>query len=72
MSGETTQPPALKIVVDRMRCTGIGICESIAPDHFEVGDDGSVILLKEDFSLEERDDIESAVRSCPAKALRLG
>lgn len=61
----------MKIIVDRGRCTGIGICESIAPDHFEVGDDGTLVLLKENVSEEERELVEEAVRSCPAKALKL-
>lgn len=60
------------IVVDRARCTGIGICESIAPDHFEVGDDGVLILLRAGFDDADRADVETAVRSCPAKALALG
>ena len=32
-----------KIIVDRERCTGLGVCESIAPEVFEVGNDGSVV-----------------------------
>jgi ferredoxin len=63
--------PELKIVVDRTRCTGIGICESIAPGHFEVGDDGALILIDENFTAADREDVETAVRSCPAKALKL-
>jgi ferredoxin len=30
----------MKIVVDRAKCTAIGICESLAPAHFEVNEDG--------------------------------
>ncbi|MBT1257694.1 ferredoxin [Rhodococcus erythropolis] len=51
----------MKIIVDRGRCTGIGICESVAEDYFEVADDGSLILHKELVD----------VRACPAKALTL-
>jgi len=57
------------VVVDRTRCSGIGICESIAPDFFEVGDDGALLLLREDFADGERSAIEDAVGSCPAAAL---
>ena len=59
----------MMVVVDRTRCSGIGICESIAPDFFEVGDDGALLLLREDFADGERPAIEDAVGSCPAAAL---
>ncbi|GAA1466573.1 ferredoxin [Microbacterium thalassium] len=61
----------LRIDVDRNRCTGIGICESYAPDRFEVDDDGTLIVRGEDVSAAERDEIEQAVNGCPAAALRL-
>lgn len=58
----------MKIVVNRARCTGIGICESVSPDHFEVGDDGRLILVREIASDADRDEVEEAVRACPAAA----
>jgi ferredoxin len=61
----------VKIIVDAGRCTGIGICESLAPDFFEVGDDGVLTLIREDFGERDRADIEEAVRSCPAAALSI-
>jgi ferredoxin len=59
----------MKIVVNEDRCTGLGICESIAPAFFEVGDDGALVLLRDKFSESGRADIEEAVRSCPTLAL---
>jgi ferredoxin len=61
----------MKIIVDQGRCTGIGICESIAPGFFEVGDDGALTLIRADFAEDDRADIEEAVRSCPAAALSI-
>jgi ferredoxin len=61
----------MKIVVDRTRCTGLGICESIAPDHFEVDDNGDLVLLNEDITDDERATIEEAVEGCPTSALSL-
>lgn len=61
----------MKITVDRGRCTGIGICESVSPDHFEVGDDGALVLRQDSVAADERTLIEEAVRSCPAKALSI-
>lgn len=59
------------IEVDRARCTGIGICESVLPERFEVDDDGGLTVHDETVAAEDRDDVEEAVRSCPAAALRL-
>jgi ferredoxin len=59
----------MKITVDRSRCIGSGICESIAPEFFEVGDDGVQVLLREDFDQADSGAVGLAVRSCPALAL---
>ncbi|GAA3161221.1 ferredoxin [Rhodococcus erythropolis] len=61
----------MKIIVDRGRCTGIGICESVSEDYFEVADDGSLILHKELVDDDDKNLVREAVRSCPAKALTL-
>ncbi|MFE7569911.1 ferredoxin [Streptomyces sp. NPDC057539] len=61
----------MKIAVDRGRCTGIGICESISPAYFEVGDDGVLILVRETVGEADREQVEEAVRSCPAAALAI-
>ncbi|MET8049711.1 MULTISPECIES: ferredoxin [unclassified Streptosporangium] len=61
----------MKIAVDRGRCTGIGICESISPAYFEVGDDGVLILVRETVGEADRAQVEEAVRSCPAAALSI-
>jgi ferredoxin len=61
----------MKITVDENRCTGVGICESIAPGFFEVGDDGALLLLREEFGEPDRADIEEAARSCPTLALSI-
>ena len=61
----------LEVVVDRGRCTGIGICESLDPDRFEVDDDGTLIIHSAQVSQADREAVERAVESCPAAALRL-
>jgi ferredoxin len=62
---------AMKIHVDTDKCTGHGVCESINPEVFEVGEDGIVHLLTEDLIENLRDDLESAVAECPTQALSL-
>jgi ferredoxin len=61
----------LRIVVDRGRCTGIGICESLDPDRFEVDDDGTLIVHDDTVDPARRAEAEALVASCPAAALRL-
>ena len=53
------------------RCTGHGVCESLASEVFEVGDDGIVHLLTTDLREELRSTLESAVAECPTQALSL-
>ncbi len=60
-----------KIVVDHDKCTGLGICESIAPDVFEVDDDGSLLLLEEEPAENRRDELREAVDGCPTGALSI-
>jgi len=61
----------MKVVVDRSRCTAIGICESLAPDYFEVGDDGQMAVLRQDVDPAEARRVQEAAGSCPARALFL-
>jgi len=61
----------MKIIVDRNKCTGLGICESLAPDVFEVNDDGDLELKTEEVPDGLLSDVEAAVAGCPTEALRL-
>lgn len=61
----------MKVCVDYDKCTGLGICESLAPDFFEVNDEGAMVLLKEDISDAELQSVEEAVSGCPTEALTI-
>ncbi|GAA4546509.1 ferredoxin [Pseudonocardia xishanensis] len=61
----------MKIVVDRSLCTSLGVCESLAPDHFEVDDEAELVVLEENVSEDDLDAVEAAVSGCPTAALRL-
>ena len=61
----------MEIIVDRTKCTGLGICESLAPDVFEVDDNGALVVKNPSVSDAEREDVEAAVAGCPTEALRL-
>jgi ferredoxin len=57
-----------RIEVDRERCVGSGTCEMLAPEVFEVGDDGVVSLLRPEAGDEP---VRDAVQHCPTQALSL-
>lgn len=60
----------MKIQIDRGRCTGIGMCEAVSPDYFEVDDVGDLQLIEGDEIPEHAvAEVEEAVRACPKAAL---
>lgn len=61
----------MRVEVDLDKCTGHGICESIAEDVFEVQDDGIVLIRDSERPEVDRDRMRQAVTQCPAAALRL-
>jgi ferredoxin len=61
----------VRVEVDLDKCTGHGICESIAEDVFEVGDDGIVLIDSNERPESDRGRMQQAVTQCPAAALRL-
>ena len=61
----------MKIDVDRSRCTGLGICESLAPKFFEVDDTGTMLLLDDEVREADLQEVEEAIAGCPTEALRL-
>jgi ferredoxin len=61
----------MRVVVDADLCQGHGVCESEAPDVFEVGKHHKVVLLDEHPHEDRRVAVEEAVRFCPTHALSL-
>lgn len=52
-------------------CVGHGVCETLAPDLFEVGDDGVSHVLVDKVPVGREEAAGTAVRSCPALAIEL-
>lgn len=61
----------MRILVDRELCEGVGMCESMAHNFFEVDDDEVMHLLDEQPAEEHRGQVAAAVASCPVQALSL-
>ncbi|PIS07372.1 ferredoxin [Candidatus Berkelbacteria bacterium CG10_big_fil_rev_8_21_14_0_10_43_13] len=51
-------------------CIGCGMCENIAPEYFEVKDDG-LSHVKKDYDEKDKDIINEAIDSCPVQAITL-
>jgi len=58
-----------RIVVDADRCEGHGLCQQIAPEVFDLDDDGYLHLLRDTVGAELDARVRDAVRVCPVAAL---
>ena len=62
---------SLRIEVDRGRCEGLGMCEAMASDFFELDDDEQMHVLNENPDVADRGHVNAAVQACPVLALTL-
>lgn len=60
-----------RIVVDEHTCEGLGMCEAMAVDYFEVQPEGLVRILDERPEPDRVEEVRAAVESCPVMALKL-
>ena len=61
----------MKVVVDRGLCEAHGVCMSLEPTVFDLGDDDILVILDEEPDESKRSIIEQAVIRCPRQALTL-
>jgi ferredoxin len=61
----------VRIEVDRDRCEGLGMCEAMAHEFFEVDDDEVMHVLDETPDEKHRGQVNAAVQACPVLALTL-
>ncbi len=59
----------MRVAADRELCVGSGQCELLAPEVFEVDDDGVVHLLQAE--PDDEDAVRQAAQLCPTGALSL-
>jgi 3-phenylpropionate/trans-cinnamate dioxygenase ferredoxin reductase subunit len=62
---------SLQVHADLNACQGYANCVVNAGDVFDLSDDGKVVVLPVDLETVDRNQLEEAVASCPASALRL-
>jgi ferredoxin len=61
----------MKVHVNPEICAGFGICLGIAPDVFELHDDGYAVVLLSAVKPEDEDAMRRAVSQCPSQAISL-
>jgi ferredoxin len=62
---------SLRIEVDRGKCEGLGMCEAMADDFFELDDDEQMHVVNESPEESDRGHVNAAVQACPVLALTL-
>lgn len=58
----------MKNSIDKNLCIGCGICVSIAPESFKLGDDGKAEAIEP--SGDDQTKIQEAIDSCPVSAIK--
>ena len=61
----------MKVSVDFDLCESNALCESLAPDVFEIDDNNWLALKTEEVTDDNRARIERAVASCPRGAISI-
>ncbi|MBO0714440.1 MAG: ferredoxin [Acidimicrobiales bacterium] len=61
----------MKVVVNFDTCQSNAVCVGIAPEVFEVRDDGFLYILDEHPAESMRPQLEESVRACPTQSISL-
>lgn len=61
----------MRLLLDRPRCEGHGLCEEAAPQLMHLDDGGELVLDHENLAQDELVAANSAIRVCPVAALRV-
>jgi ferredoxin len=57
-----------RLSIDRTLCSGYGVCEALAPDIFELDDEGLAVLRT---GVSEDEAVREACDNCPSGAISL-
>jgi ferredoxin len=63
--------PTLRVELDADACAGHGVCVGLAPDVFELVDDGYSVTKVSEVPPELEDAVRAAVRQCPTHAITI-
>lgn len=61
----------MKAIVSQETCIGCGLCPSLAPDVFEMQDDGKAHATSNEVPTDSEDAAKEAEESCPVDAIEV-
>ena len=61
----------MRASVDRQACTGHALCYSVAPDVYDLDDEGHCVLADEEIPAERERAAEEGAAACPERAITL-
>jgi len=61
----------MKAIVDQNKCNGCGLCESNAPDVFELGSGGFAIVKVAVVPPDSETAVKQSVEDCPEQAISI-
>lgn len=61
----------MTVKVDKSKCIGCGLCASIAPEVFKLGDDGLAYVKDPNGDKKFASKVKEAVDSCPVQAIKI-
>ena len=59
----------MQVKVNKDLCIGCGACQAIAPDVFEIEDDGLANAYKPEVEDSQKEDVIDALEGCPTSAI---
>ena len=59
----------MKVKVNEDACIGCGACAAIAPEVFEINDEGLSTVIVDEVAQENEEEANDAIDSCPTSAI---
>lgn len=59
----------MKVKVNEDACIGCGACATIAPEVFEINDEGLSTVIVDEVAKENEEEANDAIDSCPTSAI---
>jgi ferredoxin len=69
MSSDQAGKPVLRVVADRSRCCGYGLCAQLCPQVFKLDENGLVYVASATVPPELEEEAREGAAACPAEAL---
>ena len=61
----------MRVIVDKEKCQGHNRCVALAPEIFDVDDEGLAVVLTDRVPEEHQTQVKRAELACPERAIRL-